>query len=68
MPTSRFIQRFQGKITGVLSGFDRLVIRGTWRRIVSVAGMMDRLWHKQILLKESGTGAERFSEPLKQAA
>jgi len=68
MPTSRFIQRFQDKITGVLSGFDRLVIRGTLRRIVSAAGMMDLLWHKQILLKEFGSWAEQLTEHLKQAS
>src|SRR5215475_2944109 len=67
MPTSRFIQRFQDKITGVLSGFDRLVIRGTLRRIVSVAGLKDLLWHKQILLKQFGGWADRFSEQLKEA-
>jgi hypothetical protein len=68
MPTSRFIQRFQDKITGVLSGFDRLVIRGTLRRIVPVAGMKDLLWHKQILLKEFGSWAEQLTEHLKQVA
>lgn len=65
MPTSRFIQRFGDKITGVLSGFDRLVIRGTLRRIVSVEGMKDLLWHKQILLKQFGGWAERLTEQLK---
>jgi hypothetical protein len=68
MSTSRFIQCFQDRITGVLSGFDRLVIRGLLRRIVSVGGMQDLLWHKQILLKHFGSWAERFSEELKTAS
>jgi hypothetical protein len=66
MPTSRFIQCFEDKITGVLSGFDRLVIRGTLRRIVSVEGMKDLLWHKQILLKQFGGWAEKLTEQLKE--
>ena len=65
MPTSRFIQRFQDKITGVLSGFDRIVIRGTLRRIVFVEGMKALLWHKQILLKQFGGWAEKLTVQLK---
>ena len=68
MPTSRFIQRFGDKITGVLSGFDRVVIRGTLRRIVSVDGMKDLLWHKQILLKHFGGWAEKLTEQLKEVS
>ncbi|MBI4445716.1 MAG: hypothetical protein HY645_07370 [Acidobacteria bacterium] len=68
MPTSRFIQRFEDKITGVLSGFDRLVVRGTLRRIVSVEGMKDLLWYKQILLKQFGSWAERLTEQLKEVS
>jgi hypothetical protein len=33
-----FIQRFADKITGVLSGFDRLVLRGTLRPIAYARG------------------------------
>ena len=68
MPTSRFIQRFGDKITGVLSGFDRLVVRGTLRRIVSVEGMKDLLWHKEILLKQFGGWAEKLTEQLKDVS
>ena len=68
MPTSRFIQRFGDKITGVLSGFDRLVVRGTLRRIVSVPGMKDLLWHKQILLKQFGSWSEKLTEQLKDVS
>ena len=38
MPTSRFIQRFGDRITGVLSGFDRLVLRGSLLAIPETAG------------------------------
>jgi hypothetical protein len=68
MPTSRFIQRFQDKITGILSGFDRIVIRGALRRIISVEGLRSLLWHKQVLLKDFGNWAEALTEQLKQAS
>jgi hypothetical protein len=68
MPTSRFIQRFQDKITGVLSGFDRLVIRGSLRAIVTPAGMKNLLWRRQIGLPQFGRWAESLTEQLKQAS
>ena len=68
MPTSRFIQRFGEKITGVLSGFDRLVLRGSLRAIVFVEGMKRLLWRKQILLKEFGGWAQRMTGQLKDAS
>jgi len=67
MPTCRFIQRFGDKITGVLSGFDRLVLRGSLRAIVSVKGMKNLLWHKQVLLKDFGRWAQGMTEQLKEA-
>ena len=67
MPTNRFIQRFGDKITGVLSGFDRLILHGRMRPIVTPNGMMGLLWHKHVLLKQFGQWAQRMSEQLKQA-
>jgi len=68
MPISRFIQRFEDKITGMLSGFDRLVIRGSLRAIVTPAGMKNLLWLRQIRLSQFGQWAERRTEQLKQAS
>jgi len=68
MPTPRFIQRFADKITGVLSGFDRLIFRGSLRAIVFPEGMKRLLWHKQVLLKEFGAWAEGMTERLKEAS
>jgi len=68
MPTSRFIQRFGDKITGVLSGLDRLILHGKLRAIVTSDGMRGLLWHKQILLKQFGDWAHGMSEQLKQAS
>ena len=68
MPTSRFIQRFGDRITGVLSGFDRLVLRGSLLAIVSVEGMNRLLWLKHVLLKDFGQWAQRMTEQLKEAS
>jgi len=68
MPTSRFIQRFGDKITGVLSGFDRLVLRGSLRAIASVDGLKRLLWRKQILLKEFGDWAALMTEGVREAS
>lgn len=68
MSTSRFIQRFGDKITGVLSGFDRLVLRGSLLAIVPVEGMKRILWLKNILLKDFGRWAERMTAQLKEAS
>jgi hypothetical protein len=68
MPTPRFIQRFGDKITGVLSGFDRLVIRGSLRAIVNPAGMKNLLWRRQIRLPQFGGWAQSLTEQLKQAS
>jgi len=68
MPTSRFIQRFQDKITGVLSGFDRLVIRGSLLAIVTPAGMKNWLWRRQIGLPQFASWAQSWTEQLKQVS
>ena len=68
MSMSRFIHRFADKITGVLSGFDRLVIRGSLRAIVNPAGMKNLLWQRQIRLPQFGTWTRGLTEQLKQAS
>jgi hypothetical protein len=65
---NRFIQRFADKITGVLSGFDRLVLRGTLRPIAYARGMMGFLWHKQILLKDFARYVENTTLQLREAS
>ena len=49
-----FVQRHCGSVIGVLSGFDRLLFRGTHRILATVRGMMNYLWDKQVLLKDFG--------------
>jgi hypothetical protein len=63
-----FIQKYEPHVTGVLSGFDRLVFRGTLRVLAVTGGMMDFLWHVGVLLKDFGAYAEATTRRLKQAS
>ena len=62
-----FIAKHRQEIAGVLSGFDRLVFRGTLRSISYPEGMMSYLWANQVRLTEFGRHVLRVSERLKQA-
>ncbi len=64
----QFIAKHQDQIAGVLSGFDRLVLRGTLRSIAYSQGMSQYLWSNQILLKDFGSHVEQVSERLKAAS
>jgi len=64
----KFIANHQDQISGVLSGFDRLVFRGTLRSIAHAQGMNQYLWNNHILLKEFGSHVERVSQRLKDAS
>src|SRR5438045_5125525 len=66
MSTVRFIQRFGDKITGVLSGYDRLVLRGSLLAIVFPEGMKRVLRLKKVLLKDFGQWAQRMTDQLKK--
>jgi hypothetical protein len=63
----RFLQKHADKVIGVLSGFDRLVLGGSLRRIAYALGMKGLLWDRQILLKDFGDFAQAATERLKQA-
>src|SRR5207302_6484471 len=47
-----FIAKHRNEIAGVLSGFDRLIFRGTLRSLAHVAGMQTYLAMNKILLKD----------------
>ena len=63
-----FIAKHENHIAGVLSGFDRLVFRGTLRSISWAEGMNHYLHANDVLLKDIGTHVERVSQRLKQAS
>ena len=62
-----FIQRHQDDVTGVLIGFDRLLLRGTLRTLSYTAGMMNFLYEIGVLLKEFGGYVERTTKHLRAA-
>ena len=64
----KFIANHQDQISGVLSGFDRLVFRGTLRSIAYAAGMNQYLCSNEILLKNFGSHVEHVSQRLKTAS
>jgi hypothetical protein len=63
-----FVQKHRSHVIGVLSGFDRLVFRGTVRPICYVEGMKAFLAGNGILLKDFGDYAEATSNRVKQAS
>jgi len=63
-----FVQKHSKVITGILSGFDRLVFRGTLRQLCYVDGMMGYLWHRKILLKNFTQYAKETTAKLREAS
>jgi hypothetical protein len=64
----KFIAKYESQIAGVVSGFDRLVFRGSLRKISYVWGMQGYLWAQQVLLKDFGNHVQQITERVKQAA
>jgi hypothetical protein len=62
----QFIMKHEDLITGVLSGFDRLVFRGGLRVVSNIRGMFNYLWCKGLMLKDYTKHAEAMSEQLKE--
>ena len=62
----QFIQRHRDQILGVLSGFDRLRLRGTLRLLTSVGGMMSYLSLAGMLIKDFMGYAEDLTRRLRQ--
>jgi hypothetical protein len=64
----QFIQHYGKDIIGHLSGFDRLVLRGTLRALAVKNGMFYYLWHAKVLLKDFGKFVQKKSAQLKAAS
>jgi hypothetical protein len=56
-----FTAKYADKIQGVLSGFDRLIFRGSLRKIAYESGMQGYLWANKVLLKDFGSHANEIS-------
>jgi hypothetical protein len=64
----RFLQRHQDRVRGVLSGFDRVLFRGTLRSISYRDGMDIFLSSQHVLYKDFGAFVQRLSDRLKEHA
>ena len=62
-----FIRHHADKITGVLSGFDRLRLRGTLRYLANASGMASYLWNMGILLKDFKDHVESVTRRVREA-
>jgi hypothetical protein len=61
---NQFIQKYNENVTGTLSGWDRIVFRGTLRMLAFVEGMMGYLAHVGVLLKDFGEHAQTMTQQL----
>jgi len=64
----QFIAKYAEQINGTLSGFDRLVFRGTLRSMSYEEGMRRYLSHTHVLLKDFKAHVHAVSERLKTAS
>lgn len=62
-----FIQRFSDRVTGTLSGFDRLVLRGALRLLTGVQGMAHFLSLQGIRLVDFADYVHQTTEQIKAA-
>ncbi len=58
---NQFNQKYGESVTGTLSGWDRLVFRGTLRTLCFAQGMMGYLYRAGVLLKNFGTHAQAMT-------
>lgn len=61
-----FVHRHASVVTGVLSGFDRLRLRGTKRLLAHVGGMMNFLIQAGVRLKDFKDYAQHVTETIRQ--
>lgn len=61
----KIIEKFKDKINGVLSTFDRMIIKGHIRQFFSTSGKMHFLSQENVLLKDFGTYAETITTGIK---
>lgn len=60
-----FLTRHSTKIIGVLSGFDRIVLRGTLRQLAHLSGLQSFLSYKHVLLKDFPAYAEAITQKIR---
>jgi hypothetical protein len=63
-----FVQRHASSVIGTLSGFDRLLFRGTLRRLANAAGLSSFLSYTGVLLKDFAAHSMRLTEQVRDAS
>jgi hypothetical protein len=63
-----FVQRHASNVIGILSGFDRLLFRGTLRRLANVSGLLSYMSAASVLLKDFKDHSMDLTEQIKQAS
>jgi len=58
----KFLAAYGTQVLGVLSGFDRIRFRGTFRQLAHTDGMMSILAHLRVLLKHFRTFADQATQ------
>lgn len=61
-----FLTRHEGKVKGVLNGFDRVRFRGTLRLLANVSGLRRWLSYRSVLLKDFKVLAMELTDTIKQ--
>jgi hypothetical protein len=64
----RFLQQYKGQVVGVLTGFDRILFRGSLRSISYTAGLDAFLGSQHVLYKDFGRFVQGLSERIKAHA
>ena len=64
---NEFVQRHAEVVMGVLSGWDRMLFRGTHRVLATARGMMNYLWKVQVKLKEFADWSAELTGQIRQA-
>ena len=64
----RFLKRHQGRLTGSITGFDRLLFRGILRSISYVEGLNYFMGNQRVPFKGFAAFVEKFSVGIKARA
>jgi hypothetical protein len=64
----QFLSKHAASVIGTLTGFDRLVFRGTLRMLAHRGGMAAYLYAVRVLLKDFGAHAEAMTHRLREAS
>lgn len=60
----RFIKQHEGRIAGIITGYDRMIFHGTLRSLSYVKGMDFWLSGQKVLLKDFGKYADGITEEI----